>query len=135
MRILIFLSALVLPLLGTCQAPTPGKLRTEEGLFGPRYTLNDQAVTRDSVRLHLEKYNAQASVQWAFMRRAQRNTLFWGLVGGMGILGLSTIKQPMRAVWFSIPALAGCTGLVICTANEGRHRKRAVRLYNASSGY
>lgn len=132
MRILIIFAALVLPLLGTCQPP---KLRTEEGLFGPRYTLNDQTVSRDSVRLHLERYNAQASVQWAFARRAQRNTLFWGIVGGGGLVGLTTIKQPTRSVWFSIPAIVGCTGLVICTANEGKHRKRAVRLYNTGAGY
>lgn len=118
--LLLFLTALTL---------SAQKLRSESG-FTTRYYLEDKPIKTKPLALHLEKTNARSSSEFALMRKASKNSWWWLGAFVVGTIGAVASEDPAVAIGFSAPAIAGATGVLVCTINENKHRKRAIRYYN-----
>lgn len=125
---------IALPFLAAAQTgEKPGKLRYQSGFFTAKWELGDNSVKQKAVGLHLEKYSPKAATEFAFMRRAQKTGLVWDIITSVGILGAAFGGD--AAFDFAAVGLVGCTGLVVCSINDGKHRKRAIKTYNTAYGY
>ena len=127
---------IALPFLAAAQTgEKPGKLRYQSGFFTAKWELGDNSVKQKAVGLHLEKYSPKAATEFAFMRRADRNSLIWDIVAAGGILGATFSRDTGTAFGLSLVGVAGATGLLVCTINSSKHRKRAIKTYNTAYGY
>lgn len=124
---------LLLPFLAFAQADKPGKLRYKSGFLTAKWEIGDKPTKQKAVGLHLEKHSPKAATEFAFMRRAQKTGLVWDIVASVGIFGAAFGGD--AALGFAAVGLVGCTGLVVCSINDGKHRKRAIKAYNTLYGY
>lgn len=124
---------LLLPILALAQTNKPGKLHYQSGFFSDKWEIGGNTEKQKSVGLHLEKHSPKAATDFAFMRRAQKTGIVWDIVTSVGILGAAFGGD--AALGFAAVGLVGCTGLVVCKINSGKHRKRAIKTYNTAYGY
>ncbi len=115
----------------SCAAQSPKDLLSAKDGWSIRYYLGETPIKERPLALHLEKNNSRAASEFALMRKANRNGLWWSAAFVAGTAGMLLAKDNAVQLAFGAPAIAGATGGLICTINEQKYRKRAIKYYNA----